>query len=97
MRTPEGFEKDDITKFLQSLDTVWFFKPFMKGFGQNGVSDIIGCYRGRLFSIEVKREGILHPTTIQDRRMKEVRAAGGWTVCGPASVVIPAFKAEFGV
>ena len=94
VRTPEGMEKDDIKKFLDSLDGCWYFSPLMAGYGKSGVSDIIGCYQGRFFSIEVKREGS-GPTVIQTRRMIEVKNAGGIPLAGTAAVVVPAFKAVF--
>lgn len=98
MRSPESYEKEEIKKFLDSLGAeCWHYAPFMKGFGKNGVPDRVGCFRGRFFSVEVKRDAIKQPTAIQNRRMKEIRDAGGWTVAGPASVVIPAFKREFSV
>lgn len=97
MRSPENYEKTDIKKFLDSLgDDIWHFSPFMGGYGKSGVSDIIGCYKRRFFSIEVKREG-KKPTPIQERRMAEVTRAGGFAFAGTASAVIPAFKAVFGV
>ena len=96
MRTPESYEKEAIKKFLDSLGPgCWHYAPYMKGFGKNGVPDRVGCFKGRFFSIEVKREGA-KPTPIQERRMAEIRKAGGWTVAGTANDVIPAFKAEFG-
>lgn len=97
MRSPESYEKDDIKKFLATLgEDCWYFMPYMRGMGKNGVPDIVGCYKGRFFSIEVKREGA-KPTPIQTRRMKEITDAGGWTVVGTAEVVIGAFKREFSV
>lgn len=97
MKTPEGYEKDAIRKFLDGLGKdIWHFSPYMAGYGKSGVSDIVGCYQRRFFSIEVKREG-KQPTPIQDRRMREVTAAGGLAFAGTAAQVIPAFKAVFGV
>lgn len=95
MKSPEGFEKDDIKKFLTSLGPeCWFFMPAMNGFGKSGVSDIVGGYRSRLFTVEVKRPG-KEPTPIQTRRMREVSAAGGYTFAGTAEIVIANFKIAF--
>ena len=41
-----------------------------------GVPDIIGCYRGRFISFEVKRPG-KNPTKLQAFMMKRIIAAGG--------------------
>lgn len=95
MRSPESYHKEDIKKFLATIDC-WHFSPFMKGFGKNGVPDIVGCYQGRFFSIEVKREGS-KPTPIQERRMAEIRKAGGWAVAGTAPVAIEIFRKQFNV
>lgn len=95
MKTLESYEKDSIKKFLSTLEC-WHFSPYMAGFGKNGVPDIVGCYKGRLFGIEVKREG-KKPTPIQERRMAEICKAGGWAVAGTADVVIERFRAQFNV
>ena len=90
MKTPEGFEKDDIKKYLKSINA-WHFSPYMAGFGKSGVPDIICCIRGMFFGIEVKREGKA-PTPIQLLRMAELEAAGGFAVAGTAEVVIAYIK-----
>jgi hypothetical protein len=93
MKTPEGYEKDDIKKYLdKATPIVWYYCPLMAGYGKTGVSDIVGCYRGKFFAIEVKREG-KQPTPIQNRRMAEIEAAGGKTFWGTAAKVIPEFEA----
>lgn len=98
MRSPESYEKEDIKKFLDGLGpSCWHYAPYMKGFGKNGVPDRVGCYKGRLFGIEVKRDADTEPTEIQKRRMREIKAAGGIAIAGPASVVIPGFKSIFHV
>lgn len=91
MKTPEGYEKDEIKKYLDGLAECWHFAPYMAGFGKSGVPDRVGCYRGKFFSIEVKREG-KEPTPIQWRRMREVEAAGGETFWGTAAKVVPEFE-----
>lgn len=91
MRTPEGYEKDDIKKYLDSLKNCWYFSPFMTGYGKSGVPDIVGCIKGRFFSIEVKREG-KEPTPIQVNRIAEITMAGGVAFAGTADKVIPDIK-----
>lgn len=92
MRSPESYEKSELKLFLGSFGKdCWHFSPFMKGFGKNGVPDIVACYKGQFFSIEVKREGA-KPTPIQLRRMKEITDAGGHTFCGTADVVKSAIR-----
>lgn len=86
MKTPEGFEKDDICKYLDSIGA-WYFRPFMAGYGKSGVADIIACVNGHFVSIEVKRPG--KPATPRQRtRMKEIEKAGGLAVAGDAIQVV---------
>ena len=42
-----------------------------------GLPDIIGCYRGRFFAFEVKRDATEKPTRLQLYYLERVRAAGG--------------------
>lgn len=86
MKTPEGYEKDKIKKYLDSIGA-WYFCPYMAGFGKGGVPDIIVCHRGRFISIEVKRPG-KEPTERQKLRMAEVQAAGGVAIWGDATKVL---------
>lgn len=91
MKSPEAYEKDDICKYLDSIGA-WYFRPYMAGFGKAGVADIIGCYEGWFFSIEVKRAG-KKPTPRQEARMAEIRATGGFACWGTAGKVIREMKA----
>lgn len=91
MKSPEGFEKDEIAAYLKSI-SAWYFRTFTAGYGKSGVPDFVGCYRGRFFSIEVKREG-KEPTKLQLLRMQEVKDANGFAWAGTAAAVIPQIKA----
>lgn len=86
MRTPEGWEKVDIDKYLESIDA-YIIKPATFGFGGSGAADRVCCIGGTFWSIEVKREG-KKPTAIQMCRIREVRAAGGQATWGVAKRVI---------
>lgn len=88
MKTPESYEKAEIKTYLKSLGTrCWYFMPQQAGFGLSGVPDIIACINGRFYAIEVKRPGKL-PTLLQDKRMQEIKAAGGYALWGTAEKVI---------
>lgn len=91
METPEHYEKRDIRRVLDKY-LAWHFMPQMGGFGRNGVPDIIGCYKGRFFAIEVKREG-KKLTPLQERQGAAIVANGGAFFWGTAECVIPALKA----
>ena len=45
-------------------------------FTESGTPDIIGCWRGRMFVIEVKATKTGKPTAIQQTRLAQWRAAG---------------------
>lgn len=86
MKTPEGYEKDDIDKHLEAIGA-YVVKPTTFGYGKSGHSDRICCIDGCFVGIEVKREG-KKPTPIQERRMAEIRKAGGVAFWGTAAKVI---------
>jgi Holliday junction resolvase len=92
MKTPEGYEKDEIKLYLNTIGA-WFFCPYMAGFGKSGVPDIIACIDGVFWGIEVKREGKA-PTLLQTQRMEEIEKAGGLAVAGTAARVIAHLKAS---
>lgn len=75
MKTPEGYEKDDIDKYLKAIGA-YVVKPATFGYGASGHSDRVCCIDGAFFVIEAKREDKT-PTAIQNLRLEEVRKAGG--------------------
>ena len=93
MKTPESYEKAEVDAFLKALgpERVFVFKPYMAGYGKGGVADYCLCLIGAYWSLEIKRPG-KEPTALQDRRMNEVRRAGGKAVAGTAEVVIQAMR-----
>jgi hypothetical protein len=93
MRTPESWEKAAIDAFLKKLgpDRIWAFKPYMAGFGKSGVPDYCLCVCGAFWGLEIKRPG-KSATVLQEKRMAEIRKAGGHAVAGTAEVVIQALK-----
>lgn len=98
MKTPEGYEKDDICKYLDKIGA-WYFRPFMSGYGKSGVADIIACVPilitpdmvgktiGVFTSLEVKREG-KQPTELQKLRIKEIQKVRGVALWGIAAKII---------
>jgi hypothetical protein len=79
MKTPEGRVKDVIKAYLRSLPNCWFFMANTHGYGVNGVPDIVGCYRGVFFAIEVKAPGKLKGVTpLQQMQINEINQAHGW-------------------
>ena len=73
--TPEAKVKNKAVKQLKDLGAYYFF-PATAGFGKSGVPDIVGCYQGLFFGIECKA-GKNKPTPLQEKNLREIRAAGG--------------------
>ena len=65
--TPEGRVKTAIKTYLKTLSHCWFFMPQGNGYGVNGVPDIVGCYCGVFFAVEVKAPGKLRTLTAMQR------------------------------
>lgn len=86
MKTPEGYEKDAVCKYLRSIGA-WYFRPYMAGFGGGGYPDIVACIRCDFWGIEVKRPG-KQPTKLQQKRMLEIECAGGNVAWGTADKII---------
>lgn len=76
MATPEGKVKAGVKKVLEKfgkdLNGFW---PVPYGYGESHL-DYVGCLKGIFFCIEVKAPG-KKPTPRQNRRILDVRAAGG--------------------
>lgn len=64
-----------ITRYLKTLKGCWFFNVHGSPMQRKGVPDIIGCYKGRFFWLEVKRPGG-KTTQIQDRVIGHIQQAG---------------------
>lgn len=73
--TPEKKVKDQIVKLLKQYDIYYFF-PATHGYGRSGVPDIICCHKGKFIAFECKA-GDNKTTTLQDREISAIHAAGG--------------------
>lgn len=80
-RTPEAAVKLKIKGFLLTLKHCWFFFPATHGYGINGVPDIVGCYRGVFFAVEVKAPGKLRGVTaLQQIQIDGINKALGYAI-----------------
>ncbi len=96
MKTPEGYVKDDVRKYLKGI-RAYFFSSTTFGYGGSGTPDICACYAGRFIGIEVKREGKT-PTAIQHRRLQDIHKAGGIALWGDdADKIIEQLKQALGL
>lgn len=73
----ESTLRTNIVKKLNSYSGFWFVTHADK-FGTTGLPDIIGCYQGKFFGLEVKLPGKEHTLTErQARRLAQITKAGG--------------------
>jgi penicillin-binding protein-related factor A (putative recombinase) len=77
-KTPPPKEAEITKQIRDLLDAlgVFHYKAWQGMMSKKGVSDIIGCYKGRFFAIEVKRPG-RSPTEEQAKFLNQVSRAGG--------------------
>lgn len=73
--TPEAKVKAKIKKILTDHN-VYYAMPIGTGYGNSGVPDFLCCMGGLFVAIEAKANGN-KPTALQEKNMREIRAAGG--------------------
>jgi hypothetical protein len=83
MTTPESRAKKAVREVLSRYPSVYQYWPVPSGFGRTNI-DVLGCYRGRFFGIEVKAEG-KKPTLRQTGELQSMAQAMGKTfvIIGP--------------
>lgn len=96
MKTPEGYVKDDVDKYLKSIGA-YIVKPATFGYGGSGAPDRVCCFAGKFIGIEIKREGKT-PTALQSRRLQDIHKAGGIAIWGDnAPHIIEQIKQALGL
>jgi Holliday junction resolvase len=76
--TPEAKVKEKIKKILKEHG-VYYAMPMGTGYGNSGVPDFLCCVNGHFIAIEAKAgKGI--PTALQEKNLREIKAAGGTAV-----------------
>ena len=73
--TPESKVKAKCVAQLKAIGAVYFY-PVTGGYGTNGVSDIVACYKGLYVAIECKA-GKNKLSELQKVFLESVAAAGG--------------------
>lgn len=73
--TPEAKVKATVRKVLKGLGA-YSVMPVTGGYGSSGAPDFLVCHAGRFIGIECKA-GKNTTTTLQEKNMEQIRAAGG--------------------
>jgi pantoate kinase len=77
-QTPEAIVKTKIKKILKEHGA-WYAMPMGTGYGNSGVPDFLVCLNGYFLAVEAKAgKGI--PTALQEKNLRDIKAAGGWTL-----------------
>lgn len=61
---------------LLNTQRIWHYKHWQGPMGEKGISDIIGCFKGRFLAIEIKTENG-KVSEYQQRFIDNVNEAGG--------------------
>lgn len=108
MRTPEGYVRADVKKYLKAI-RVYFFSNTTFGYGGSGQPDITACMAYKIKPSDVGRVvGIFtavelkapdkEPTALQRQRIAEIRKHGGFAFWSTSvDDVIDKLKKEFGL
>jgi hypothetical protein len=72
---PETRFKKKVQDRLKGVDNLWFFKVQMVAL--LGIPDIIGCYYGKFFAWELKKDPKSKPSRLQVWCLNQIRKAGG--------------------
>ena len=76
--TPEAKVKKKVVAQLKEMGAYYFY-PVTGGYGQSGVPDVVGCYKGIFFGIECKA-GSNKPTPLQDKNLTDIKKQKGIAV-----------------
>lgn len=95
MKTPEGFTREAVRKYLKAIGA-YRFSPVQMGLGAPALDDF-ACVGGRFVGIEYKAPGKV-PTPRQLKTMSDIRRAGGIAVWGDSDeMVIQSLKRALGL
>ena len=67
---------DQIRKYLNTIDKLFFWKEHGGQYGTAGIPDIIVCYKGKFIAFECKLPGN-KPTLLQTITLRKIIGAGG--------------------
>ena len=95
MKTPEGYVKDKVRRYLKSIGA-YRFSPVQMGIGSPTLDDLC-CFKSRFLAIEYKAPGKT-PTPRQLLTIKQIRDAKGIAIWGDNSDdIIEQIKTAFGL
>lgn len=93
MATPEARVKGKLRRLLQGYEGLYQYWPVPGGYGKTTL-DLLGCYRGRFFTVETKAHG-KKPTLLQTNEIRNIETAMGkaFVIIGEESPVFDELRA----
>lgn len=79
--------KKSLKEYLNKIGAYQFW-PVPMGYGKKTV-DVLFCFKGKFFAVEVKRPAVKKVTTFQGLVLDEIAVAGGF-VCMENDPALPA-------
>ena len=76
--TPETYLKNQVIKYLKGVRGLWFYKSSDRFTA--GIPDIIGCYRGAFFAIELKDPDNGRLKALQEITIARINKARGFAI-----------------
>lgn len=85
----------DISKYLKTVENLFFWKEHGGMYGTAGIPDLIVCYRGRFIAFECK-VGKNTPTILQAVTIQKIKIAGGYAAVVRSVEEVKEIITEFG-
>jgi hypothetical protein len=69
----------DVIEYLNGVPQCWAYKSHGGAYQRAGIPDIVGCYKGRFFGVELKVRD-KYPSALQRKTLQEIRDVGGLAI-----------------
>lgn len=66
----------DVIELLNKTSECWAYVTHGGPYQRSGIPDIVGCYKGRFFGVELKMPQ-KYPSPLQRKTIRDILAAGG--------------------
>lgn len=82
------YQKKVMEAIKAAIPSAFVWKAAAGPYGRGGIPDVCAVINGRFYGFEVKRPFIGVPTSLQQKTIKQIQAAGGqaFIVCWPDEV-----------
>ena len=83
--TPENKVKQKLIAYLKTIPDLFYYSATAGPMSTGGIPDIMGCYKGKLYALEIKAPGRRGErnrgaSPLQVMQMEKIRASGGFAM-----------------